>query len=476
MYLKSDFDTAVENVIDNYPAVAARYKTGDPTVVALIGSITQVAAMLSQQLEIEGIEAFQKVRDATVLADAALRGLVPQATPSRVSLSVQNTDIATYTLAAGRLLTDAGGNAYVVDTPVTVAAGQTGTAECLQQTQRTLSVTIDASQPFYQILVPPAADGSFIAGISVADSAGNEFTYTPGFTNVSDGERVYNVECDEYQNIYVRFGYGGVVGYQPATGETFIVTINDTVGELNIAAGSPFSLDYTLTPQDSLIKLSLNTLLTAGEDPIDVATLRELCKYPSAYDENAVYLGEFDFLIRRNLPGLQFLSVWNEEVEESVRGASVDNINTLFIAFVPPAGGDQTTYETLITQLIAGADDSYKIKFVAVNVVPIGATIAAQVARVNDASAVQAQILQTLLGAYGQTATPAQSGMFSVQYKAIYALLRANIAALQDSNSDFNVVIAPDTTQKPEDWRYMSPESVTITVTLANYQQGYWGN
>lgn len=476
MYSKSDFDTAVENVIDKYPTVAARYKTGDPTVIALIGSVTQIAAMLSQQLEIEGIEAFQKVRDATILADAALRGLVPQATPSRVSLNVQNTDIAPYTLAAGRPLSDAGGNAYVVDTPVTVAAGQTGIAECLQQTQRTLSVTIDVSQPFYQILVPPAADGSFIAGISVADSAGNEFTYTPGFTNVSDGERVYNVECDEYQNIYVRFGYGGVVGYQPATGETFIVTINDTAGGITVAAGSPFSLDYTLTPQDSLIKLSLNTLLIQGENPVDVATLRELCKYPSAYDPNAVYLGEFDYLIRRNIPGLQFLSVWNEQVEESVRGPNVNNINTLFIAFVPPAGGDTTAYEAQITALIAAADDSYNVKFVAPNVVPIIVVINAQVARVNDAAAVQAQILTALLNAYGQTATPAQSGMFSVQYKAIYALLRANIAALQDTASDFSVVITPDTTQKPEDWRYMSPTSVTITVTLANYNQGTWGS
>lgn len=476
MYTLSDFNNAIENNLETYPSIAALYKAGDPRVTASLGAIAQVAAMLSQQIEIEGIEAFEKVRDSTILADAALRGLIPKGTPSRNSVQVVNGNTTPYTLASGRGITDASGNSYVVDTPVTVAAGATGTAEVLQQTTRVITHTVSASQPFYQIPIPVNPDGSYIAGIAVSDANGNDFTYHADFTNVSEGDLVYQVEIDEYQNIYVRFGYGGVVGYQPTAGQVFTVAVNDTLGDISVASGSPYSLEYTQTPQDALVTITHAAVLIPGSDPVDVSTLRELCKYPSTYDSNAVYLGEFDYLIRRNIPGLQFLSVWNEQVEESVRGANVNNINTLFVSFMPPAGGDTATYQTQITELIAGADDSYKISFVTPNVSPIVVSIAAQVARVNDATAVQAQILQALLGAYGQTATPAQSGMFSVQYKAIYALLRANITALQDANSDFSVIITPDTAQKPEDWRFMSAASVTITVTLANYQQGYWGN
>ncbi|MDQ7977159.1 hypothetical protein QYH69_07850 [Paraburkholderia sp. SARCC-3016] len=475
MYSKSDFDTAVENTIDNYPTVAARYKTGDPTVTALIGSVTQIAAMLSQQIEIEGIEAFEKVRDATILADAAVRGLVPQGIPTRVSVNVANSDVNPYTLAAGRTLSDAGGNDYVVDTPVTVAAGESGTAQCLQQTTRNITHTVTTSQPFYMIPVPPAADGSFIAGISVADSAGNEFTYAPGFTNISNGQQVYTVEVDEYQNIFVKFGYGGVVGYQPAAGEVFNVTIVDTAGDITIATGSPFSLDNIETPQDSLVKLTLATVLIQGQDPMDIATLRELCKYPAAYDSNAVYLGEFDYLIRRNVPGLLFLSVWNEQVEEAVREASEDNINKLFISFVPPVGGDQAAYEAQITALIQGADDSYKIGFVAANVVKIVASVDATIARVYDQTAVTQQIVDVVLAQYGQTAPAVTFGQFTVQNKVINQLLRANVPALQDSASDYSVTLAPVTDQKPEDYRYMDATSLTVTVTLSKYTAGSWG-
>jgi hypothetical protein len=475
MYLKSDFDTAVENTLENYPTVAARYKVGDPTVTALIGSVTQIAAMLSQQIEIEGIEAFEKVRDATILADAAVRGLVPQGIPTRVSVNVLNTDVNPYTLNAGRTLSDAGGNDYVVDTPVTVAPGATGTADCLQQTQRVLTETVTASQPFYMIQVPPAAAGSFIAGISVTNSAGDEFTYAPGFTNVSDGEQVYAVEVDEYQNIYVKFGYGGVVGYQPAAGEVFTLTITDTVGAITVAAGSPFSLDNIETPQDSLVTLTLNTVLINGQDPMDIATLRELCKYPAAYDANAVYLGEFDYAIRRNVPGLLFLSVWNEQVEESVRGPNEDNINKLFVSFVPPVGGDQTAYEAQITAVIQAADDSYKIGFVTANVVKIVASVNATIARVYDQTAVATQISDVVLAQYGQTAPAVTFGQFTVQNKVINQLLRANVPALQDSASDYAVVIAPVTGQLPEDYRYMDSTSLTVNVSLSTYTSGSWG-
>jgi hypothetical protein len=475
MYLKSDFDTAVENTLENYPTVAARYKVGDPTVTALVSSVTQIAAMLSQQIEIEGIEAFEKVRDATILADAAVRGLVPQGIPTRVSLNIVNTDVNPYTLNAGRTLSDAGGNDYVVDTPVTVAPGATGTADCLQQTQRVLTATVTASQPFYVIQVPPAASGSFIAGISVTNAAGDEFTYAPGFTNVSDGEEVYTVEVDEYQNIYVKFGYGGVVGYQPAAGEVFTLTITDTAGDITVAAGSPFSLDNIETPQDALITLTLNTVLINGQDPMDIATLRELCKYPAAYDANAVYLGEFDYAIRRNVPGLLFLSVWNEQVEEAVRGANEDNINKLFISFVPPAGGDQTAYEAQITAVIQGVDDSYKIGFVTANVVKIVASVSATIARVYDQTAVSQQISDVVLGQYGQTAPAVTFGQFTVQNKVINQLLRANVPALQDSASDYAVVIAPVTGQLPEDYRYMDSTSLTVTVSLSTYTSGSWG-
>ncbi|AJG18816.1 hypothetical protein [Cupriavidus basilensis] len=476
MYTKSDFDRAVADRIQEYPAVATRFQAGDPTVLASLSAISQMASMLSQQLEIGMMEPFEKVRDSTVLADAALKGIIPVGTPTRVKVLVANPTAADFALIAGRSVLDPTGRPYVVDTPVTVVAGGTGFAQLLQRQTRTIAHTVTGSQPFYTIEVPQPDDGQYIGGIALADAHGNAFTYAQEFTNVGAGDRIFHVESDEYRRIFVKFGYGGVVGYQPAAGEAFTVTVNDTNGNFDLDPGSPFALEYTLAPQDSMVKITLDSVLVPGQNPIDMDTLRELCKYPSTYDASAVYLGEFDFLIRRNMPSLKFLSVWNETIEEQVRGASVDNINRLFVSFQPPDGGDRTTYESDIRALITKADDSYDVAFVMPVVLPIGTTIAATVARVHEPTAVSTQIQDVLLGQYGIDSATAKAGMFYPQYKRVYEQLRANVAALQDGGSDFTVSIgALPSTQLPEQWRYMTADSLTIAVTLSNYNIGYWG-
>ncbi|AIY41971.1 hypothetical protein LT85_2813 [Collimonas arenae] len=156
-----------------------------------------------------------------------------------------------------------------------------------------------------------------------------------------------------------------------------------------------------------------------------------------------MYLGEFDFLVRRNISGLKFLSIWNETIEELIRGPSLDNINRLFVSFVPPDGATCAAIEQEIVRAIKSADDSYRIVFVTPAILDIGLTIAAEIARIHDAQAVKKQILDVLLNEYGEKAVPIRAGMLVVKYKVIYELLKKSVQALQDSGSDFSVVIAP---------------------------------
>src|SRR5690606_37397032 len=104
----------------------------------------------------------------------------------------------------------------------------------------------------------------------------------------------------------------------------------------------------------------------------------EISAYPSVYNSSAVYLGNFDFLIRRNLGPFRFLSIWNEYKEEQVRGADIDNINTLFVTAVKD-GVDDATLRSQIYDAIKAADDSYKIKDVAVDEIEIPVVIVAKV-------------------------------------------------------------------------------------------------
>ncbi len=91
--------------------------------------------------------------------------------------------------------------------------------EAFQRTLRKVVHTVTDYEGFYSIEVPPPEDGRMLAAIEVQDASGLAFKYSPGFTNVWPGDRVYHVEVDEYQRIMVKFGLLDVVGYQPAVGE-----------------------------------------------------------------------------------------------------------------------------------------------------------------------------------------------------------------------------------------------------------------
>ncbi|NDI85087.1 hypothetical protein [Undibacterium crateris] len=476
MHTKQDFLNVIESTVAQYPSVAALYQAGDPRILQAQSAMAQMLAMLSQQMEIGMMEPFSKTRDATVLADAALKGLVPMSLPSRVRVKVSNSSSSPYQLNSGRALIDSSGNLYEVDLPVTVPPGSDGFAELVQAQTRTFDHTVSVSMPFYKVEVPASTDGKTICGIRLKDSGGTEYRYSREFTNVASGDAVFNIECDEYRKIFIVLGYDQVIGHQPKAGDVYSVLVRETSGEIQVPSGSPFSLQYSYTPQDAQIKISMDALLVAGANPMDVPTLRELCKYPAAYDSSAVFLGEFDFLIRRNVPNLRFLSVWNESVEESVRGANVSNINTLFISFLEPIGSSRAAIQEMIRNVVIDADDSFKVAFVAPVISNVVATVNASVARVNDTESVRQSIRDVLLAEYGASSPAVRIGMSMPMYKRVYELLREKVPALQDNGADFTVNIAPIAgAQLPEQFRFMTADSLTINVTRANYNLNGWG-
>lgn len=473
---KQDFLSKAAASIDQYPALAALFRASDPRILQHQQAMAQMLAMLSEQIEVASMEPFSKARDMTVFADAALKGLVPMAKCARNKIKVMNAGGAPFNLAAGRKLHDSSGNAYVVDAPVTIPPSGEGFAECTQAQERVVTHTVGVSQPFYKIDVPPSGDGLKISGIRLIDSSGSEYRYSPEFTNVLPNEKVFNVECDEFRMLRVVLGYANVVGYQPNAGDVFSLILTETMGVVQVEFGAPFSLEYAYTVADSQIKMSMHSMLSAGADPMDIATLRELCRYPSIYDSNAVFLGEFDFLLRRNLPDLKFLSVWNEAIEESVRGANVSNINALFITFVEPQGAARSEIEAQIKRVINRADDSYRVVFVAPVIDLINVTINAQVARVNSIELVAQSIKDALLLEWGEGAPLVRVGMASTNYQRAYGILKKSVQALQDEGSDFTISIAPSAgKQLPEQVRYMSSASIVVNVTQANYNMNRWG-
>lgn len=476
--LKSDFQEALRQAVASRPAAAAALRAGDPRLLAMVDAMATMLAMLSQQIDAAEVEPFIKSRAGTVLADAALKGVLPLAKPARATVTASNPGASPVSLAAGRGVLDAKGRRYVVDGSAVIPATGSAAITVKQESERSFTHTVQASQPFYELQVEASPDGAFLSGLDVADSAG-AFVYSPDFANVTAGQRVYHVETDEARRVWLRFGAaeGGVpvVGHQPAAGDVLTVTVRECGGAVeDLSAGSGFALEYVGNAAEAELTLALTSIDATGAAPPDLETLRMLARYPALHDSSAVFLGDFDFLLRRHLANVQFLSVWNEQVEEAVRGPNLGNVNNLFVAFVI-GGQSAAASEAQIRAIIARADDSYGVVFVPARIVELPVTVAASVSAVHDAGDVEAQIRSVLLAEYGAGTPAASRGMqkaFRVQ--ALQKALRERVPALQDQISDFSVSLGATSAPLPEDYRYFSPASITVTVQRITDSTGLW--
>jgi len=488
MFLKSDFMAALENAVVLRPAVATAYRAGDPRLIAQIEAMATMLSMVSAQIDAAEVEPFTKGRIGTVMADASLKGVLPLARPGRVSLTVTSAAAAAVAIIAGRMLVDGKGRRYVVDAGATVPAGGSATITASQLTTRTVTHTVSASVPFYSAQVPESVDGLFLAGIEVSDPGG-AYAYTPEFCNIAAGARIFHAETDEFRRLFLRFGasdaLGAVVGYQPPAGTVLTMTVRECTGAVELSTAAAFALEYVGSTDEGNLSLNLASLLTAGSNPPDVDTLRMLARYPALHDSNAVFLSNFDFLLRRQITGIEFLSIWNEQVEESVRGASVANINTLFVSISVPSQSDAVT-QAQVRAVIGKADDSYRVTFKPMILRPQPVQVIARVAAVHDTADVAAQIKSRLLALYGRgTVTAAQGLARTLRIQAIHDDLRRSIPALQDQISDFNIsteevaqgsgesgVIDP---LLPENFRFFDAANTVVIVTGAQANLGLFG-
>ncbi|MFM0608631.1 hypothetical protein PQR05_29295 [Paraburkholderia sediminicola] len=474
-FTRDDLLAALQTEVQSRPVAAMYYQAGDPRLLAQIGAQATMLSMISAQVDVAGMEGFQKTRDTTVLADATMKGILPFARASRHTLNVVNKSLATVGIVAGRRLLDSYGRVYVAEVGASIPAGASGAITVKQLTTRAFSHIVSGSTAFYPVQIPPNADAEqFISGVYVS-IAGQVFPFATEFANLAANDPGFTIETDELRRLFVKFGWANTFGVQPTNGTQIDFVIEETFGETSLGVDSAFSFESTTSDNDRLCTIKLATVIYPGANPVDIETLREWARYPSGYDSSAVYLGNFDFLIRRNLFPMRFLSVWNEQVEESVRGPNVGNINRLFIAATMDAV-DPTWMQREIKRIVAAADDSYWVKFVPVKETPLPVTINAQVSVVHDTEAVKAQIQKQMLSLYGRDSKATQQGMLRLNNKRVSDALRTNVIALQDDGSDFQVLLPDQSSPLPEQYRYVSVESLAINVTQATYNDGMWSH
>lgn len=460
---KDEFIQSAVNEIASYPTIALRFQIGDPLITQGLASMAAMLADVSNQVEVTAGEPFTKARDVTVRSDAAVKGILPFGTPSIAVIKVTNGSLMPVQVLAGRSIQDAAGRYWLVTAGVNLNAGAVGFLTAKQVTSREFTHQVSTYAPFYSIELSTPEVG-FIANVLV-----DRFEYSTNFANIADGEKVYNIKSNELSELSLQFGIAGLSGYQPTVGELINVTVQDTEGAITLSNGMKFYFEYTDGASDALLTMELSEVSQAGAAPMDISTMREVCSYPGIYDDSAVFGSNFDFVVRKNVSPVTFLSIWNEAREEDVRGASVDNINTLFVA-ARKAGTTDAVLQSQVAAVIRRADDSYKIKFVPPIDVVVPMVITLTIPSVYDSGAVKQQVSTILLRQYGADSAWAKRGEAQILEKDVYALMvENNVAALAARLGNLTVDnIGDDAKVLPEHYRYITPESLVIKVREAD--------
>ena len=465
---------SINSHINDYPEVAELWRAGDPTVRAMLTSIVEAVIYLKRDNDVNAIEPFIKSKNRTIIADAINKDILPVATPCRYKLTVENAASVTQTLSQGRLIEDGTGRRWRLLASITVNPGQSKTVLAEQSTINQVTMIIPINEPFYTVRLS-TTDEAFFCAIGIVNTTTNEaYEHTPRFMNAGINKPSYTLKSDNLTDIEVIFGASDRAGKTVQAGESYEFSITQTYGEIELSSLRQAALSEIYSNDESRLNLFFKAgdIVRAGANPLSINQLRLLASFPAMYDQNAVFMGNFTFLIMRHFMNrFNYMAVWNETIQERYYGAALDNINYLNLAVV--AKGDNAEQLQLVTdikQLIARADSLLegRIRVRQVSARPYRITITGRLAAVHDIDSVRVQIRELLLSEYGEGSLAAiHHNADGFNQQEIATRLRSSISAFQDRISDFTVTGEDVAVQpvKPHEWAYLDDTSITINLT-----------
>lgn len=474
MLQRNKLNDIITNALGDYPDIAERWQVQDPTVTAMLTAIRELVIALSQDNAVNIIEPFIKSKDSTIIADAINKGILPVATPCQYWLSIENNGAAKITLSAGRVVEDGLGREWRLLSAVTIGAGERAQVLCEQSTQISHTFSIAASQPFFRASLP-VADDMYLASISVKNNSSNTlFDYAPKFMNAAAGSAVYTLLTDDLKQITLMFGDTARVGQTVQAGESYTVTLTQCYGEVDTTTLKQASLQNITASDETSLNLyfKYGGLQRAAANPLSVSQMRLLASFPATYDQNAVFMGNFDFLVRQHfMSRFSYMAIWNETTQEKFYGASLDNINHMNLTVVAKDPNEQARLTDDICKLVATADSLLigRVRLKSVQERPYNITVNAILAGVHDADSVRTQIQELLLQHYGRgTIAASHPNLDGFNRQEIATLMRNHIPAFQDRISDFTILgetITDDNRIKPHHWLYLTRESIAVNIT-----------
>ncbi|MDH0718234.1 hypothetical protein [Acinetobacter junii] len=468
MLTQADFEARIVAVLDDYE-ILERYNAQDPIVLRFLRSIAAFLSLFSQEVDISEIEPFIKTRDRSIIADATNKGILPIGMPTQHVLEVLNRSANSITLSQGRMIEDnSGSRPWRLLQSVTVNAGETGEVLVEQSEYREVQYTVQSTENFHRVELQLRDDLS-LAGITVRDNSNQAYQLKKRWMSVEPLEYAFNLTTDSLRRIFIEFGDDERAGRTAQANQVFTFGILETYGDVDVSRLKDASLLDVLTTDETKVSVRFKQggIVRQGADPLNISQLRVLATYPALYDENAVFLGNFDYSVRQKfMARCHYIAVWNENEQDRYYGVTYQDINHLHIAVVAKNNAEQANLETEIIQYIGLLDSLYKdrVRVHAVVEKPFNITLNGRLAAVHDLDGVKAQIKGLLVDRYGRTKLSASRWLVNgFNTQGISTQLRTNIVAFQDNISDFSLNV-PVVLNKPHEWVYISEPSITLNI------------
>ncbi|MDA0697463.1 MAG: hypothetical protein O2793_13780 [Proteobacteria bacterium] len=478
MLTQADFEARLVANLGDYEIIE-RYNAQDPIVIRFLRSLGAYLALFGQELDIAEIEPFIKTRDRSIIADATNKGILPIGTPAQHILEVINRSANSITLSQGRMIEDnSGGRPWRLLQSVTVNSGETGEVLVEQSEYREIEYTVQNTENFLRVEIE-LRDDLALAGLTVKDSTDQNYSLKKRWMNVAPLDYAFNLTTDSLRRVFIEFGDDERAGRTAAANQIFTFGILETYGEVDSSRLKDASLIEVLTNDETKVSVRFKQggSVKQGADPLNISQLRVLSSYPALYDENAVFLGNFDYSVRQKfMSRCHYIAVWNENEQDRYYGATYQDINHLHIAIVAKNALEQSNIEQEIIQYIGLLDSLYKDRVRVHQVIekPFDLTLNGRLAAVHDLDGVKAQIKGLLVDRYGRTQLSASRWLVNgFNTQEISTQLRKNITAFQDNISDFSLTV-PISLNKPHEWVYIDGDSITLNLVRTAETGAAW--
>lgn len=347
---------------------------------------------------------------SSILAAAEDRGYVgPLITPSAGAVSIRNKTKQELQLPIYSEFLSSMELPYVLSDAVTIPAGEAVEVSSVKQMELVhIQANIEKESAFYTLLLPKdiTSETASIDVFVVVNGERRKWKYNPMFRLSRATSEHYVLVYRPSEQLGVRFGNGST-GAMPPAGSRVEIEAWCSQGETTLAQGQKLTPAGNIASMVEMLEVVTTTPITGGSGFESTEDTRYRAQYYVPFDEQVVWGGDYNYFIRRHVPGLSWLAVWGEQQQEAATGKKdLLNINTIFFSGHKP-GVSQEHLSELIYSALKGVPNylNKNFRWVPVNPKPFTISLTGSANKnvvINDAIK---EIWDTLEARFGYDST-----------------------------------------------------------------------